>query len=328
MIPDYEHPVLRKTVERLFDGQKGNSMKKIFPFPQVVPSTDTAPETQCQWSYSSNNLPLADQHTKVMATVNATPDSFSDGGIHDKLSAALSYISSSIFAGATIIDIGGYSTRPGAAFVSVEDEVNRVVPIIRAMRDRKFLQDMNHDIGVESDDVLKRHIDTILTTPISVDTFRWQVAEAAIEAGANCINDVHAFGGPDSWHRLGEGDENEYTTKMKAIARKYSVPVILMHSRGDAGSNKDYKAFSYAADEKGRCKVLEGVRVELGARVDLVTKGKGGVRRWLVVVDPGIGFSKSTEGNLELLRSAKEVVEYSMIGNRQFFLSLFVHNSF
>ena len=331
MIPDYEHPVLRKTIEKLFDeicSQKGTSLKKIFPFPQVVSSTDTAPETQCWWSYSSDNLQDADgPTTQVMATVNATPDSFSDGGIHDNLSTALSYISSSIFAGATIIDIGGYSTRPGAAFVSVEDEVNRVVPIIRAMRDIKFLQDMNHNIGAESDDVLKRHIDTILTTPISVDTFRWQVAEAAIEAGANCINDVHAFSGPDSWHRLEEGEENEYTTKMKAVARKYSVPVILMHSRGDAGSNKDYTAFSYAADEKGRCTVLEGVRVELGARVDLVTKGKGGVRRWLVIVDPGIGFSKSTEGNLELLRSAKEVVGYTMIGNCQFsLLLLFVYN--
>jgi dihydroneopterin aldolase/2-amino-4-hydroxy-6-hydroxymethyldihydropteridine diphosphokinase/dihydropteroate synthase len=259
-----------------------------------------------------------------MATVNATPDSFSDGGVHDKLSAAISYISSSISAGATIIDIGGYSTRPGAAFVSVGEEINRVVPIIRAMRNRNFLERMNHCIDVRvSEEILQQHIETILTTPISIDTFRWQVAEAAIEAGANCINDVHAFGGPDSWDdRLGEGTEkaNDYTINMKAIARRYSVPVVLMHSRGDAGSNKDYTTFNYAADERGRGAVLEGVRVELGARVDLVTKGKGGVRRWLVIVDPGIGFSKSTEGNLELLRSAKEVVGYNnMIGNRWFF---------
>jgi dihydroneopterin aldolase/2-amino-4-hydroxy-6-hydroxymethyldihydropteridine diphosphokinase/dihydropteroate synthase len=104
-------------------------------------------------------------------------------------------------------------------------------------------------------------------------------------------------------------------TNMKAIARRYSVPVILMHSRGDAGSNKDYTAFSFAADERGRGAVLEGVRVELGGRVDLVTKGKGAVRRWLVIVDPGIGFSKSLDGNLELLRSAQEMVGYTSIGS-------------
>ena len=325
MIPDYVHPVLLKTVEKLLDeicGKKGSSTKKVLPFPRIVPTPDRAWPTQCHWLHPSDNQPDCERSTtQVMATVNATPDSFSDGGVHDRLSVALSYISSSIYAGATIIDIGGYSTRPGAAFVSVEDEINRVVPIIRAMRDRTFLGGMNHDIGMASDEVLQRHIETILTTSISIDTFRWQVAEAAIDAGANCINDVHAFGGPDSWCPPGEdaGKADEYTINMKAIARKYSVPVILMHSRGDAGSNKDYTTFAYANDEKGRGAVLEAVRVELGARVDLVTKGKGGVRRWLVIVDPGIGFSKTTEGNLELLRSAKEVAGNTIIGNRRFF---------
>lgn len=325
ILPDYVHPVLLNTVEALLNDicQKSTPMKKVFPIPRMVPSANTdAHETQYCWSYSSNDSQHTERcRTQVMATVNATPDSFSDGGVHDQLSAALSYISSSISAGATIIDIGGYSTRPGASFVSVEDEINRVVPIIQAMRNREFLEGMKHDIGADSDEVLQRHIETVLMTPISIDTFRWQVAEAAIEAGANCINDVYAFGGPDSWGPPGKaasGEGNEYTVNMKTIARKYAVPVILMHSRGDAGSNKDYTTFDYAADEKGRGVVMEAVRVELGARVDLVTKGKGGVRRWLVIVDPGVGFSKSTEGNLELLSLAHKVVGNTMIGNGQF----------
>lgn len=320
IIPDYVHPVFMKTVETLFHkicDQGGSLMKKIFPFPRVTASTMTPHETQFCWSYSSNNMPDAERcRTQVMATVNVTPDSFSDGGLHNNVPAALSYISSSVFAGATIVDVGGYSTRPGAAFVSVEDEINRVVPIIRAMRDRKFLESMTHPIAVESDEEIQRHVETILTTPISIDTFRWQVAEAAIEAGANCVNDVCAFGGRELWRLPAEA--NEYTVRMKAVARKWSVPVILMHSRGDAGSNKDYKAFEYAADEKGNGTVLEGVRVELGARVDLVTKGKDGLRRWLVIVDPGIGFSKSLQGNLEVLRSAEEVVGYTEIGHGLF----------
>jgi dihydroneopterin aldolase/2-amino-4-hydroxy-6-hydroxymethyldihydropteridine diphosphokinase/dihydropteroate synthase len=190
---------------------------------------------------------------------------------------------------------------------------------------------MKHDIGMESDGALRRHIETILATPISVDTFRWQVAEAAIKAGANCINDVSAFGGPDSWRASGEavgGEVNEYMTNMKAIARNYSVPVILMHSRGDAGSNKDNTAFSYAADERGRGAVMEGVRAELGGRVDLVTKGKGTVRRWLVIVDPGIGFSKSLDGNLEFLRSAQEMVGYTLIGSGWCYRLLWIKSAF
>ena len=257
-----------------------------------------------------------------MATVNVTPDSFSDGGIHDQLPTALRYISSSVAAGAAIIDIGGYSTRPGAAFVSVDDEINRVVPVIRATRNKDELMALKY--GIESEEALEQHIEAIMKIPISIDTFRWEVAEAAIQAGANCINDVSAFTGQDSWSPASLGTEtlHENTVNMKSIARMYGVPVVLMHSRGDAGSNKDYSSFSYAADEEGRGTVLEGVRVELGAKVNRVVRGKGGVRRWLVIVDPGIGFSKTLEGNLEVLRGAKSVVADVNIGHGSLFFRI------
>ncbi len=83
-----------------------------------------------------------------------------------------------------------------------------------------------------------------------------------------------------------------------------------MHSRGDAGTNKDYSTYRYA-----RQSTVEGVRIELGARVDEIVRGRGGVRRWLVIVDPGIGFSKTVEGNLEVLRAAQDVVGDVMIGD-------------
>ena len=118
------------------------------------------------------------------------------------------------------------------------------------------------------------------------------------------------------------GDEvNEYVLNMKAVARKYGLTVVLMHSRGEAGLNKDYSSFEYAADEKiktGRGAVLEGVQVELGSKVDRIVLGKGGLRRWSIIVDPGIGFSKSLEDNLELLRSARDIVADVHIGDGSF----------
>jgi dihydroneopterin aldolase / 2-amino-4-hydroxy-6-hydroxymethyldihydropteridine diphosphokinase / dihydropteroate synthase len=128
MIPDYVHPILLKTMETLLREvchPKGAVMKKVLRFPRVVPSANLPYETQCCWSYSSSNLRDGERsRTQLMPTVNATPDSFSDGGVHSDINTLLSYISSSIAAGATIIDVGGYSTRPGAAFVSVEAEID------------------------------------------------------------------------------------------------------------------------------------------------------------------------------------------------------------
>lgn len=301
MIPNYIHPVLRKSVSSLLEKvvhPDASPMNKVLPWPQfplTVPSVHTfgmlVPKTLSHWTYPSCALGEA-RKTHVMATLNVTPDSFSDGAKHNVLDAALSYASSSVAAGATIIDIGGYSTRPGADFVSVEDEISRVVPAVKALR----------DCAVSPQTV---------QIPISVDTFRWEVAEEAILAGANCINDVYAFSGPDSWPvPTDHGKELLYTTKLKAVARKYAAPIVLMHSRGDAGKNKDYSQYSYATGS-----TLEGVRVELGDRINQIVTGKDGVRRWLVIVDPGIGFSKTLQGNLEVLRDARSIVADISIGN-------------
>lgn len=226
--------------------------------------------------------------THLMATLNVTPDSFSDGSVHNTMPTALSYVSEAVTAGASIIDIGGYSTRPGAAFVDVQEEVERVVPVVQAIR----------ELNSVSRDVL-----------ISVDTFRPEVAEASILAGANCINDVYAFTGPTSYPSVAS-DGEKCMAEMKRVARKTAVPVVLMHSRGDAGQNKDYSAYDYAHDGA----VLEGVRVELGEKVDAIVKGKGGIRRWYVIMDPGVGFSKTVEGNLEVLRDGARISADISIG--------------
>ncbi|KAL0946204.1 hypothetical protein HGRIS_012464 [Hohenbuehelia grisea] len=299
MIPDYVHPKLGKTICSLLEAlpETDPTMQSVVPFPLVSEeavvdqkaSAARALPTLTHWAYFQNASSTSHQtrlarKTHIMATLNVTPDSFSDGSAHTQLDAALKYVRNAIASGASIVDIGGYSTRPHAAFVSVEEEIQRVVPVIKAIR--------------QQDNPAVRNV------LISVDTFRPEVAQAAIYAGANCINDVHAFTGPNSYPSCDDAHARSCMAAMKKLARQTSVPVILMHSRGDAGQNKDYGNYAYAQGSATGGPGVEGVRVELGRKVDEIVKGKGGVRRWLVVVDPGVGFSKTLEVNLEVLRDA------------------------
>ncbi|TFK53008.1 Dihydropteroate synthase [Heliocybe sulcata] len=316
MIPNYVLPRSGKSIRQLLADLTASAPKDEPPMYRVIPfpkypnqvNTDstppasgtmtlpTVPPTSKYWRYLSSpgdrSSKSARTKTYIMATLNVTPDSFSDGSQHNGLPAALSYVNSSVEAGMDILDIGGYSTRPGAAYVSPEEESARVVPVITAIRS------LNADSPQGPSAETAAHARDAL---ISVDTFRHEVAQAAVLAGANCINDVYAFAGPD--YPLTQSSA-EHFLKMREIARELAVPVILMHSRGDAGKNKDYSAYSYASDSP----VLEGVRVELGERIEAAVKGRGGLRRWLVIVDPGVGFSKTLEGNLDVLRSGAEIV--------------------
>jgi dihydroneopterin aldolase/2-amino-4-hydroxy-6-hydroxymethyldihydropteridine diphosphokinase/dihydropteroate synthase len=297
---------IRSLLEKVVNDRSDDEppIQKVVPFPRypltsvpakLIPGfAHPVPPTANYWTI---NLPhpqkarrnISRRKTYIMATLNATPDSFSDGSLHDSLPAALSYVSSSVTAGADIIDIGGYSTRPGAAFVSQAKEISRVVPIVRAVR------------GLKSDSSGHMNAKDVL---ISVDTFRREVAEAAILAGANCINDVYAFTGPE--YPLNRASA-EHLLAMRKVARDLAVPVVLMHSRGDAGSNKNYDDYVYADNAAA----LEGIRVELGEKVNAIVRGKNAIRRWFVMVDPGVGFSKSRDDNLEILRHASQITDAS-----------------
>jgi len=200
--------------------------------------------------------------THIMGIINTTPDSFSDGGDHLSIFSALEYAKASI-GYVDILDVGGYSTRPGAAAISEEEEIARVVPVIKAIR----------EVGI--------------TKPISIDTFRAGVAQAAIDAGANCINDVY-------------GLEGEKDDRLLEVVKRTGVPVVVMHSRGDAGQNKGYDAYGG---------VVNGVRDELGKRMDRALKY--GVRRWNLIADPGLGFSKTVEDHTTLLKDLRTVTAAS-----------------
>jgi len=193
---------------------------------------------------------------RVMGIVNVTPDSFSDGGRHATAAAALQHARRLVDEGADILDIGGESTRPGAAPVSVDEELARVLPVI----------DGALGLGV----------------PLSVDTLKPEVMHAAIAAGVDIVNDVQALRLPGA---------------LEAVAASPAVGVCLMHMRGDPRTMQQQTGYDdvvaeVAAFLRGRLAVLAGA----------------GVSAERVVLDPGIGFGKTVEQNLELLRRQRELL--------------------
>jgi 2-amino-4-hydroxy-6-hydroxymethyldihydropteridine diphosphokinase/dihydropteroate synthase len=205
-----------------------------------------------------------DRETRIMSILNVTPDSFSDGGKNfnnDKATLAET-IRSHISAGATILDIGGQSTRPGAVQVSAKEELDRILPVV---------------------DLIKR-LPEAKNVAISIDTYRADVAEESIKAGAHIINDVSA----------GLMDDN-----MLPTMGRLGCTVCLMHMRGTPETMS--KLTSYPDG------VIEGVGRELLERVRAAEAA--GVRRWRIILDPGIGFAKTQEQNLELLRHLDELVQ-------------------
>lgn len=199
---------------------------------------------------------LLGERTLVMGVLNVTPDSFSDGGKFYDVKAAVRRALEIEEAGADILDIGGESTRPGSESISGEEEVERVLPVLDALRNR-------------------------LKIPISIDTKKAVVAEVALGAGAEIINDISGL-------RSDPG--------MAAVAAKHRVPIILMHIRGTPRiMQKGPFARNVMTDVIG------------GLRWSVNQAQKGGVAKSQIIVDPGIGFGKSFAQNYKLLQKLPEI---------------------
>ncbi|MBA7522812.1 Dihydropteroate synthase [subsurface metagenome] len=192
----------------------------------------------------------------VMGVLNVTPDSFSDGGEFFDPDKAVEHGLKMAADGAAIIDVGGESTRPGSASVSADEQIQRVAPVIGAL--------------CEKTDV-----------PVSIDTYKFEVAKAALDAGAGMINDITAM----SDERVGE------------LAAERRIPVVLMHMQGTPATMQIEPEYDDVVGE-----VLEFL---LG-RAKLA--GKLGVSKEMIFIDPGIGFGKTTEHNLSLLRNIDKFV--------------------
>ncbi|MGK7940401.1 MAG: dihydropteroate synthase [Crocosphaera sp.] len=204
-----------------------------------------------------NNLIIRDhrfewgKRTYLMGILNVTPDSFSDGGQFNNIETALEQAKNMIDGGADIIDIGGQSTRPGAEEITLEEELKRVIPIIEKLR-------KNNSI------------------PISIDTTRAIVAQAAIEAGADIINDISG----------GTFDE-----KMFSTVASLDVPIIIMHIKGTP------KTMQKETDYND---LISDIINWLSLQIEEATKA--GIDNKKIIIDPGIGFAKDYHQNIELLR--------------------------
>ncbi len=188
----------------------------------------------------------------IMGILNVTPDSFSDGGKYTGIENALAQAKNMISEGVDIIDIGGESTRPGAEPVAVKEQINRVVPVIKAIR--QALAE---------------------TVPISIDTTSSAVAKAAIEAGASLINDISA---------------GMYDGAILTLAAEKNVPIILMHIKGQPKDMQDAPHYKNVVAE-----VLHYLQERIKAAL------VAGVAKENIAIDPGIGFGKRKQDNLELL---------------------------
>ncbi|MDD5461149.1 MAG: dihydropteroate synthase [Methylococcales bacterium] len=188
----------------------------------------------------------------IMGILNMTPDSFSDGGKYTDINTALQQVKRMLAEGADIIDIGGESTRPGSDSVAAADQQERVIPVITAVR-----QQLKSDIL------------------ISIDTTSSAVAEAALIAGANIINDVSA----------GQNDEAILT-----LAARTDAPIILMHSQGSPKTMQNDPSYDDVVHE-----VMDALIKQSHAAL------KAGVKKDNILLDPGIGFGKRKQHNLNLL---------------------------
>ncbi|GIL43483.1 hypothetical protein Vafri_947 [Volvox africanus] len=232
-------------------GGGGNVMQRVTPLVNVESAASGDGGALLSWG----------RRTHLMGILNVTPDSFSDGGRHaGSVAAAVAAAEAMVSEGADIIDVGGQSTRPGATRLSPQEELGRVMPVLRALRKSPLLR----------------------SVPVSVDTFYEEVArEAVLGGGANIINDVSG-GAADS-------------AMLRTVA-ELGVPYILMHMRGDPATMTRPEHISYGTN---------GVWRTVGAELQRSAEAAeaAGVPAWDIILDPGIGFAKAAEGNLELLRN-------------------------
>lgn len=190
-------------------------------------------------------------HTYIMGILNVTPDSFSDGGKFNHADTALFHAEQMIVEGADIIDIGGESTRPSYQQITAQEEIERTAPIIELIK-------------------------SMFDIPISIDTYKAQVAEAAIQAGASMVNDIWGL---------------KYDTDMAGLIAKSNTACCLMHNR----NNLEYQNF------------MEDVKSDLKESLRLAETA--GISRDKIILDPGIGFAKTYEHNLELICKIQQLQE-------------------
>ncbi len=220
------------------------------------------------------------QRTCIMGVLNVTPDSFSDGGLYFEKSIAIERAKEMVEDGADIIDIGGESTRPGAEPVSLDEELNRTIPVIETL---------SKEIKV----------------PISIDTYKSIVAEKAINAGASIVNDISGL---------------RFDPEMAEVIAKHKVPVVIMHIKGTP-RNMQKEPFYENLIIEIKNYLEDSINIALSA----------GIEKDKIIIDPGIGFGKTFEHNLEIIHKLSEFTIFGrpiLIGlSRKAFIGKILNNA-
>ena len=216
-----------------------------------------APMTVREWKLARRSL-LYGERTLIMGVLNVTPDSFSDGGQFFSLDDAVAQGLRMVEEGADIVDVGGESTRPGSEFISEEEELRRVVPVIEQLATR-------------------------ISVPISIDTTKRTVAHAALQAGAEIVNDISGL---------------RFEPLIANEASNAEAGLLLMHSRG---TPKDMQQLP----------PVENILAEViaGLRQSVAIAEQRGVARERIAIDPGIGFGKTVQQNLELIANLDQLIQ-------------------
>ncbi len=201
------------------------------------------------WNNFSLNI---SSKTHIMGILNVTPDSFSDGGLHFDRTHAVDACLRMADDGADIIDIGGESTRPGSDPVSLDEELRRTIPVIESVASK-------------------------VNIPVSIDTYKADVARRALDAGASIVNDISGL---------------MYDREMPQVIARYGVPVVIMHIKGNPKDMQRNPSYTALIPE-----IMEYFRSRIGFAV------KAGIPEDRIIIDPGIGFGKTFDHNLEILHN-------------------------
>ena len=193
-----------------------------------------------------------------MGILNITPDSFSDGGKYYNLDNAVEYALELVKQGADIIDVGGESTRPGAKAISLDDEINRVVPVIKSIR-------------------------SVSSIPISIDTYKSEVAQIALDSGANIINDISGL---------------KFDSKMIDVVKEHNVPIVIMHIKGTPLNMQINPYYDNIIDE---------IKSYFEKRINLCLDY--GIPKTHIILDPGIGFGKQLNDNFTIIKELNTFIE-------------------
>ncbi|MBM4135877.1 MAG: dihydropteroate synthase [Nitrospira sp.] len=195
------------------------------------------------------------QKTYIMGILNITPDSFSDGGLYFDKHAAIERSYRMVEEGADIIDVGGESTRPGSEPITIEEEIRRTIPVIEAIAKE-------------------------INVPISIDTYKSEIAKKALDAGASMVNDISGL---------------RFDPMMTEVVSEYKVPVVIMHIKGKPKDMQQDPVYEALIPE-----IMDYLRV--GIRLAIST----GISEDKIIIDPGIGFGKTFDHNLEVINNLKE----------------------